>query len=179
LTCITLSKKPVLKNIPSSIKYLNEVSVFKSMSCDYAARLRAIRKVDTEHFFFLDDDDEYGSMAWPSSNLTIGTEYIRIGSIDTPRKQKIYTPATHVLNPQLVHNATCINTSAAIKALKNIPDSGEYYFQLMFYYELIRAGGYVLEPKLKYIWTPSDSGLHTKTMDSVNNTQRYIKGIVI
>jgi hypothetical protein len=178
LTCITLSKEPFQHRLPSGIRYINEVSVFKSMACDYAARLRAIAKVRTTHFFFLDWDDEYHDMAYPSDNLTVGTEYRHTKDYCLPVQYQDYTPELHIRKPQLIHNATCVNTKAARRAIAQMPASGVYYFQLMFYHTLIRLGGFTYDERLKYTWTLHDSGYHTKAASAIENTKNYLRDIM-
>jgi hypothetical protein len=177
-TCITLSPEPVVMRIPKCVEYINEVSVFKSVACDYAARLRAIAKVNTTHFFFLDSDDEYGDMLCPSDSLTIGIEHRTAGGISLPSVSKKYTPELHLAKPQIVHGATCINTEAARKALADMPQSGEYYFQLLFYYTLIQKSGFEYSKRLRYNWNIRDNGFHTKASDAIANTKKYLRDII-
>jgi hypothetical protein len=160
------------------MRYINEVSVFQSMACDYAARRRAIAQVRTSHFFFLDWDDEYHDMAYPSESLTIGTEYRKTPSFNIPVQHQAYSPELHISKPQLVHNATCVNTKAAKRALKAMPEEGEYYFQLMFYHTLIRLSGYTYDERLKYTWNLHDSGYHTQAASAIENTKKYLRDIM-
>lgn len=148
------------------------------MACDYAARLRAIAKVDTSHFFFLDWDDDYHDMAYPSDSLTVGTEYRKTKDFNLPLQHQAYSPELHLRKPQLIHNATCINTEAARAAIKEIPAEGEYYFQLMFYHTLVRLSGFTYDERLKYTWNLHDSGYHTKASDAIENTKKYLNVIM-
>jgi hypothetical protein len=145
------------------------------MACEYAARLRAIAKVKTPHFFFLDSDDEYEAMRVPSNTLTVGVEYRKTDEYCLPVMQQTYTPERHIACPQLIHNATCINTQAALRALRVIPDSGEYYFHLMFYYTLAQQGAPVFDDRLRYVWNVHSDGLHTRAAMAVHNTQEYLR----
>jgi hypothetical protein len=173
-TCITLSKTPIDKAIPEGVEYINEVSIFKSMACDYAARRRAIRKVNTEHFFFLDADDIYSSMCYPTDSILIGTEYRKTEKACDLLSFSTYSKERHLQFPQIVHNAVCYNTEAVKKALSAMPLEGEYYMQQMLTYIMLETHPYAVEPALTYVWNMHAAGLHNQAKDAIKNTGVYL-----
>lgn len=175
-TAIILSENPTTKTLPLDVAVVNEVSTFTNLAGDYAARLRAIKRVQTSHFFFIDEDDPYVHQCWASPTLTIGTEYWESPELkfNLVRKPPMYKSADHLCSPQYVHNATCVNTAAALSVLARMPSEGEYYFQHMFYFILAKEAPPHIEPRLVYKWQVTKEGMNAKARVAIENTKQWL-----
>lgn len=168
VTAVVLSKAPYVRQWPGLVVQ-NEVQTFTCSTDACRARFGAIPKVQTEFFFYLDDDDEL-----PEDYLIVLEECMAQGQpltytdeaivgrdgVHRVSKKQDYDPGTHYTNPLLVHHLALCRTADAKAAVLDLP-TGPYWPEFLLYWKLAKAGvAYV--PRVGYVWHACNGGLHTK-----------------
>lgn len=133
-----------------------------------AAWLSAAAKVDTEHFFYLDSDDDLpvGYMDVLEEAVALDQPLVytdeAVRSADRPeyvREAAPYTQQLHLAKPMLVHHLALCRTADAMEALLRI-EPGHFWPEMQLYWELAKGGAAYL-PKVGYLWNRRPTGLHT------------------
>lgn len=110
ITCISLSKEPLTRDMPSNMVYLNHVSTFSSSSTMNDQMLLAVSKVDTPYFFFCDSDDPIPKlMLYPQDKgIVYGDFYIQQNNNLEVIKMGPWSRGKHLHNPLLIHKPVAI-----------------------------------------------------------------------
>mgnify|MGYP000620804472 CR=1 FL=1 len=133
-----------------------------------AARFDAIAKVDTSHFFFLDDDDDLppGYEAVLERALAVGKPLVYTDEMVRSAEEGEhvwfrgdYSQAAHLRDRMLVHHLALCDTGAARAAIARLP-RGHFWPEMMLYWEMAKAGAAHL-PEVCYLWNRRPTGLHT------------------
>ena len=142
---------------------LPHVSAFSDASGLLNARLDAIARVETPHFFFLDDDDELPAnfeevlreCLRADAPLVYTNELVRENGAEFVRKSLPYSQRLHLADPCLVHHLALCHTATAREMA--VP-RGCYGFEPLFYWQLAKRGAAWVD-RVGYIWNRSTTGL--------------------
>lgn len=171
ITAVILSASPVSMSLPAGVVALNHNEKFTTTKEIHMARRRAVAKVRTNHFFFLDSDDRLPDDAESvlaeclaantalayTDELIIPDEGSEEPTVVTRRGP--YDQAKHAQMPLFVHHLALLQTEAARDALQVVP-TGDYWLEQLLYFQAAKAGvAYV--PRTGYHWHRGDSGMHT------------------
>ncbi|MNU19723.1 hypothetical protein D3C71_79560 [compost metagenome] len=160
VTAVILSSRSIRKEIPG-VQTLVHVSKFQDAAGLLDQRIAAIRKVRTEWFFFLDDDD-----ALPDNYLQV---LERCTSVTTPLaytnelvngalwRSGSYSQEAHLRNPLLVHHLAVCRTEAALRACEVIP-RGTFAVEPLLYSQIAKEGATWLD-EVGYHWQRKSTGL--------------------
>lgn len=164
-TAVILSANPNTQRVVPGAQTLVHVSTFRDAAGLLAARVKAIDRVQTPRFFFLDDDDDLpigfetvlAECLSTDAALVYTDEIIRTGAGDQVRKSGPYSQAAHLEDMVLVHHLSVCDTAAARIAAAALP-VGQYGFEPLFYWQLAKAGAAYL-PRIGYVWNKG-AGMH-------------------
>lgn len=140
------------------------------------ARFDALLKVRTEHFFFLDDDDDL-----PHNYLQVLARCVEAGAplVYTDEivcgerfSRRPYSRAVHLSDPQLVHHLALYRTSAAREAVSVLP-IGHYAPEVMLAWQVAKGGAEYL-PEVGYIWNRSPGGMHSWPCTSLSQVRALL-----
>lgn len=175
-TCVTLSREPLQRAVDDDTVYLNYVSTFDSAAGVYAARNKAVEKVTTPYFFFLDYDDPYPEgIQKPTKGILYGDFYCQELDMSTSiKKGRPWTIDAHYSNPYLIHKAIC-NTEQYKEVLPYLPESGDYRNEILNYFLLAACFGAEYVPEFQATWVRSKTGLHMKSKDSKQKSYNWLR----
>ena len=165
VTAVVLSAKPVQKRIPG-ISVAAHVSTFSDAAGLLDARLRALDAVQTEWFFYLDDDDELPAdyldvlaecmdaeepLAYTNEIIVLpdGAEYVR--------RSGPYSRQDHLRDCAFIHHLAVCRTAAAREAAGRIP-RGMYGVEPLLFGEVAKAGARWVD-RIGYVWRRRASGM--------------------
>ena len=164
VTAVVLSAKPVSLVLPG-LTVLAHVSTFDTPAGLLKARYDAIRRVETKHFFFLDDDD-----ALPEDHLAViqkcvdanaavayTNEVIHTQGAKVLCRSEPYDAERHIQMNVLIHHLALCETSAARAVLEEVPE-GNFGFEPLFYFQLAKRGAAWVD-EVGYIWQRALTGL--------------------
>lgn len=165
ISAVVLSAKPVTLEIPG-ITVVPHVSRFGEVAGLLDARIAALDKIDTEWFFYLDDDDEL-----PPNYLDVLRRCIDMGAplaytnelvrlpdgTERVRRSGPYSQDAHVHNYTYLHHLVLCRTSTARRAARIIP-RGEYGTEPLLFFQAAKEGAAWLD-EVGYIWNVSGKGL--------------------
>lgn len=165
-TAVILSADPRTHRVVPGARTLVHVSAFHDAAGLLDARFAAIGRVETERFFFLDDDDDlpadFGDVLSECLQhpepLIYTDEVIRTGGQEHTRRGGPYSQAAYAADPTLIHHLAVCDTAAAREVIPTLP-RGEYGFEPMFYWELAKRGARHV-PRVGYIWHAGHGGMH-------------------
>lgn len=167
ITAVILSKSPVRRSV-AGVKTLVHASIFKNAAGLLAARKAAIKRVQTEWFFFLDDDDAlpdgYAELLARCVDTDAALSYTRERVFDEVAGTEYvsgngpWTRERHVMAPQLIHHLAVCRTRAAIAACAATPD-GMYAFENLVYFRMACDGGANFIDEVGYVWHRGAHGL--------------------
>jgi hypothetical protein len=158
VSAVILSAKPVTLELPG-VTVVAHVSSFSDATGLYAARRAAIARVQTPHFFFLDDDDalpeNYLDVLQKCLDANVAVAYTN-EAMNQDGVHQVFRPGeysqdAHVHNFTLVHHLVLCNTDAARRALRNTPHEGEYGFEPMVYFQMAKESVAWVD-EIGYIW---------------------------
>lgn len=144
-------------------------SIITSAADALEARFAAIAKVETEHFFFLDDDDDL-----PADYLSVIDECLakRVALAYTDEIQKRhdggpdeyihrgpYWRERHLRHSMLVHHLALCETAQALDVVDSLP-RGSYWPEFLLYWSMA-ARGIAYVPRAGYVWDRKITGMHT------------------
>lgn len=130
------------------------------------ARMNVIKRVETEKFFFLDDDDDLpkdyldvleecdkaqADIAYTDELITYRSGAKRV-DVKGP-----YSREAHGTNAMLLHHLVLCDTRAARAAVRELP-RGDYCPEMLLYGHMARGGAAYI-PRVGYHWNKLD-GLH-------------------
>lgn len=133
-----------------------------------AARFQAILAVRTEHFFFLDDDDDlpddYLDVLQACVNARCAIAYtdelVRLpDGTESVRKSASYSQTAHLTDPLLAHHLVLCDTDQARRAAVELP-RGHYCPEFMLYWALAKQDAAYI-PRVGYVWNKGEHGMHT------------------
>lgn len=165
ISAVILSANPVDRQI-DGVRVVEHVSRFCDAETLLDARMAALRKVETEWFFFLDDDDELPSdylrvlqrCVDAGAALAYTHELIREeGKPEALRRSEPYSQALHLKTPLLVHHLAVCRTADARSAAAHLP-RGTYALEPLLYWEMAKRGAAFID-EIGYIWNRSKTGL--------------------
>jgi hypothetical protein len=131
------------------------------------AKFNAIRRVETGHFFFLDDDDDL-----PADYLSVIDDCLALDKplvytdelvTDEDGSERVissgpYSRDAHYRNAMLVHHLALYRTADAKAAVDSLP-VGHFYPEMLLSWAVAFGGvGYV--PRVGYIWHRRAGGLN-------------------
>jgi hypothetical protein len=170
ITAVVLSRDPIGREglgIPAGVEFLNHCETFTTTAGIHAARRRAVARVQTESFFFLDSDDDLPPDAAETIEQCVAagvglafTDEVehRDGAENVHTLRAPYELRQHALRPLLVHHLAVVRTDVAQEALQVIPE-GELWVEQALYFEVSRVAGAAHIPRIGYNWRPG-SGMH-------------------
>ena len=158
VSAVILSAAPVSREIPG-VKVAPFVSTFRDAAGLLASRFEAIRRVETEWFFMLDDTDELPvdypqvldacmsagtPLAYTDEQITAadGTSFIR--------KSGPYSEDRFIADFTLIHHLAVCRTDAALRAIQAVPQ-GLYAFENLLYFQVAKEGATYIEG-IGYVW---------------------------
>lgn len=162
-TALSVCRRPFVLGLPGLEHRCLSGREFKSAADVQAAWLDAIDLVETETFFFIDDDD-----ALPDDYLSVLEECAERGAAvaytdedvgGTRRARGEYSQARHLADPLLLHHLVLCRTEVARKVASALP-RGHFWPELMLYWAMARRGGAAYVPRVGYHWRPRPGGLH-------------------
>ena len=151
----------------AGVKVVGHISRFNDAEGLLAARLEAIKSVDTDFFFFLDDDDELprGYRGVLDRCMAAGTPLAYTDEVITAadgseftRRGRAYSEMAFIKDCTLVHHLTVCRTDAALRASAVIP-RGKYAVENLLFFEVAKAGATYI-PEVGYIWHRRETGLN-------------------
>ena len=142
------------------------VSTFSTAAGLLDARLAALEMIQTEWFFYLDDDD-----ALPENYLSVLDRCMSTGAplaytnelirnedgTERVRKSGPYSQDAHVADFMLVHHLAVCRTEAAKRAAAAIP-RGTYGTESLLFFQVAKGGAQWID-EVGYIWSPKATGL--------------------
>lgn len=166
ISAVILSAKPVERTIPGC-EVVNHVSKFTEAKGLLEARLASLAKIETEWFFWLDDDDELPddyqrvldrcmSVREP---LAYTDEVITNANGTMHRRRSVpYSQTRHVHDMTLIHHLAVCRTEAALRAAEKIP-RGLYAVENLLFFQVAKEGARYVD-EVGYIWHRRDTGLN-------------------
>lgn len=138
----------------------------------HAARLEALSRVRTSHFFYLDDDDDLppdylsvlGDCLTADKPIAYTDEMIiSVAGNSQLSKSIAYDSMKHYMNPMLLHHLVLCQTSPALEIAKDLP-RGAYWTEFLLYWPLAQLKGAHYVPRVGYIWKRSKTGQSLKPL---------------
>lgn len=172
-TCITLSKEPLIRQVPDNCLLYNQVQTFTEKHTLHNYRLDSIEQVTTPYFFVCDADDPMPEVLYePDKAIMYGDIHI----IENGKERIIETGDwSHRKNMhcvQFLHKPIC-KTTAAKRMVKLLP-RGDYNTDFMLYYCLALIGGFTYNKNVIHKWVKHQEGLHKTTRTGVINSVKWI-----
>lgn len=165
----------MIPDLPKDIVYLNHVSTITNHKELHLQRLEALMKVQTETFFFQDDDDPLPNKYIEAPSGLVYGDFIKL---TTAYDFEDRTPAfewaslKHLGNPCNIHRAFC-NTLQA-QAIAGLLPKEEHWTEIMLYYFLAKHYGATMDRSLDMFWRVKSSGMHVKASPSVMRSVSWI-----
>lgn len=160
VTAVILSPRPIVRRI-AGIETLVHVSRFSDAAGLLEQRLAALQKVQTEWFFYLDDDDDlpFNYKDVLARCMTAGTPlaYTNERINDKLRVSAPYSQEAHLRNPLLVHHLAVCKTEAALRAARVIP-RGTYAVEPLLFFQVAKEGATWID-EIGYIWNRKPTGM--------------------
>lgn len=167
ITALTICDKPYDRGYHGVQAVVHAPGGIRNAAEAQTAWFDAVAKVETEHFFYLDDDDDlpqgYAGVlelaVSSDADLVYTDELVR--SPDRPEYLRLageYSQAAHLANFMLVHHLAVCRTAAARAAIARLP-RGHYWPEMMLFWEMAKAGAVHL-PAVGYVWNRRPTGLH-------------------
>lgn len=165
VTALTVARERVHMGIPGVHHRCLSGREFKRAADVQRAWFDAVALVDTEHFFFIDDDDEL-----PPDHLRVLQRCVDAGAAIAYTDEQVngerrvrapYSQEAHLANPTLVHHLVLCRTELALEVIRDLP-RGHFWPEMLLFWEMARRGGAVHVPEVGYLWHRSAGGLHTK-----------------
>lgn len=185
ITAVVLSARPVALEIPG-VAVLGHVGVIRDAAELYAARLAAVRRVDTPWFFCLDDDDalpdgylDLLARCMASSAAVVYTNELlcMLDGTSVERKSAPYDRAAFERSVTPIHHLAVCRTDAALRAMESIPRSGSWGFEPMLFAEVAREGAQWFD-EVGYIWKQREGGLsrHPSVTYAMVRSAQWVNG---
>jgi hypothetical protein len=168
ITAVVLSANSYVREFPGLHVLVLPGKISDSREL-YATRLGAVNKVQTSHFFFLDDDDDLPpdylevlrDCLQTNAALCYTDEIIRnpLDGYSFVSKKQEYSQDAHLAFPLLVHHLVLYSTHMTVKELPNMPEGNHCPEYIMAWQMAKKGAAYV--PRIGYIWNKHPSaGLH-------------------
>lgn len=166
ITAVVLSAGQYACTWPG-LEVLVHRSVIRDASDLQRARFEAALQVRTEHFFFLDDDDELapGYLPLLARCVAAGAPLVYTDELVTESDgsaqlvtRKPYDRAEHFRCPLEIHHLVLCDTAAAQRSIARLP-RGHFAPEVMLYWDLARNGA-VYVPGAPYVWNRRPTGMH-------------------
>lgn len=163
ITALTVSRQPTGIRFPGLQHRCLHGRHFRSAADVQRAWFDAIALVDTEHFFFIDDDD-YLPPNYPEVLERCVAAGAAIAYTDEEvngarRDRAPYSQDAHLQNPLLVHHLVLCSTEAARQVVADLP-LGHFWPEMLLYWRMAQRGRAVHVPEIGYLWNKRPSGLH-------------------
>lgn len=160
ISAVTLTAKPWPRPI-LGIRQQYQVGMISSPAQLLEARLRAISRVTTPWFFFLDDTDDLPDnyMQVLQACMDAGTPVAYTNELINGelRRSAPYSQEAHFANPMLVHHLVVCRTEAALRAASVIP-RGDYAIENLLYFQMAKEGASWID-EVGYHWNRVPTGL--------------------
>ena len=165
ISAVVLSAKPVTLEIPG-LTVVPHVSRFTEVAGLLDARIAALDKIESEWFFYLDDDDELPPNYLDVLQKCLDTgaavaytnELVRHASgAERVRRSGPYSQDAHVDDYAYLHHLVLCRTSTARRAARTIP-RGEYGAEPLLFFQAAKEGAAWVD-EVGYIWNVSGNGL--------------------
>lgn len=178
VTAIVLTNRPYLRQWPGLTVLAHQAGTFQTSADHRRAWNEAIVRVDTEHFCFIDDDDElptdYLSVIEEciaeNKPLAYTDEVLRFSDGgESLHRGQAYSQAAHLANPMLVHHLAVCRTRDAQAALAELP-IGKFWPEMLLYWQLAKAGAAYVH-RVGYVWNVAAQGLHTEPFVHIAQTR--------
>lgn len=146
------------------------------------ARFDAVAQVETDHFFFLDDDDELPAdyldvlQECESADAKVCyTDECVVSCQDrrlTFTKRGSYSREKHKADAQLIHHLALCNAEAARESIARLP-RGHFCPELLLYWDLARGGAAYVE-RVGYYWFRDVTGMHAWPCTTVSQLRALL-----
>jgi glycosyltransferase involved in cell wall biosynthesis len=181
ISAVILSSRPVTLTIPG-VTVVSHVSRFRDTKGLLAARMASLRKVQTEWFFWLDDDDELPDnyldvlarcvdqphpLAYTDELITSTDGSSRV------RKSAPYSEDAFITDNTLVHHLAVCKTEVAQRIAPTLP-VGYYSAEMLLFFQVAKAGATYV-PEVGYVWHRREHGLNRHPTTLLGLTQSAIR----
>lgn len=182
ITAVTLSKTPMAREF-AGLEYLNHVSEFSDIEGLLSAYFDAALRVRTEHFFFLDDDDDL-----PADYLSVLEDCLAAGvalaytdeQVRTPTQTWVRSPGEYSVSklldkPTLLHHLALCRTKDTHEAIGSLPRG--LFVMEPYLYSALADRGCAHIPRVGYIWNRGTTGMHRhpSTVRGYSSTLRWLQ----
>ncbi len=165
VTALTVSLEPVDRKLAGLETACLWGRRFSSAADVQAAWLDAIAEVRTDHFFFIDDDDElpenYLEVIDRCVRADAGVAYTDEIAGSERCSSEAYSQARHLERPMLLHHLVVCRTDVAREALKHIP-RGHFWPEMQLFWTMAALAGAAHIPEIGYLWNRTPGGLHRR-----------------
>ena len=175
LTYVTLSKKPLMREVPNGSSYVNHNSVFNNMSDSLKEYLNAINKVETDYFCLWDDDDPMPTVNLLPTNcgLVYGDMYVSDNGVLANRGRKVWNKEDGIRNPFLLHRTIC--RTDATKELQKVTPMIPAPFEYLYHYLIAARYGVDYDGSFISIWNRKGTGAHNMANLVIRSTGDFIR----
>lgn len=180
VSAVILSKAPVERVVPGCA-VVPFISTFSEVKGLLNARIASLEAVDTEWFFWLDDDDELpddfarvlAKCLKVKTPLAYTDELITNADGTMHRRQGAkYTQDRHIDNMTLIHHLAVCKTEVARAAAKRIP-RGMYAVENLLFFEVAKQGATYIN-EIGYVWHRRKTGLNADPSLTIGLVQSAI-----
>jgi hypothetical protein len=178
ITALTVARAPMSFNYQGLVSRCLHGRDFKRPADVQSAWFDALELVDTERFFFIDDDDElpdnYLEVLARCVDAGTGISYTDESVNGVRRSRRPYSQEAHLKDPTLVHHLVLCDTALARDVVQSLP-RGHYWPEMLLYWEMAKRGGATYVPEIGYHWNKRDQGLHREwfTVLGMSNAYRW------
>jgi len=177
ITALVVCDRPYTRTFEGLDVVVHDAGRIDSAAKAQAAWFDAIDSVSTEHFFFLDSDDDLPLAAdrvldrCLAANVPLAyTDELWISEGGSHRHCGApYSQDEHLARPLIVHHLALCRTDAARDAVHRLP-RGHYWPEMMLFWELAKGGARYV-PEIGYHWNKRATGLHQQWFTALGQAQ--------
>lgn len=177
LVCNSASITKIPNSIPQNTVWVEHVQTCSTLADLHEARIRALQKVKTPYWCFVDDDDPLPQLPKeiPLCTLLYGQEsvYDVNGNIERHTQGVLYRWLQIAQNPLLIHKAIA-NTEYTQRLLPLLP-KGTYLTEFMIFAVLSQIQPRI-DPSFHYHWWRRSNGVHQwpEIKIAIQQTREYL-----
>lgn len=173
ITILAPSKEPQdLSGSFPGMQIVNPVQVVVKHEELHYAVCKAIDKITTKFFYIYDYDDDVPELpeTFPNAGVIFGDIWICYRGVTKRHPVTRWSFNRHFNSPQLIHRPICRTEDAKriLKDVAHLPILTEWWLTA----HLAKDSGYHYDPSLVMLWNKKDTGLHKKSSEVIENTQK-------